>query len=363
MSATPYSKLEPVGADISPKLREEIQQLVDAKYEVDELARHGTAGRRLTTPFHDGGYGPRNGTSFFQTVLPFSNFELCGEAFSALVPVSQTIGASWRWTTRSVPEAERLALLARLQDPARGTPEDRDRAEFMWIKPLGLFLAHEGKNRVGFFRDMDAQWIPAHVAPYDYPAADRLAIYAVNHARQSAYWLVLDDKMLEPINHPDWALPVLRAYGVREHHQWPHHFPMVDVTTAAIAARLVNPVSGRPAPLDLELIREKEAYESEKINCSYLDLLDIQSERENAVQVLSIFACFACIGILGILLTSILPADWPNMHVAAGIIMGVGFFGPPLMHFKFIRLPRRLVDPHAGRRKFALRERRAAGIR
>ncbi|KVE34077.1 hypothetical protein [Burkholderia sp. TSV86] len=114
MSATPYAKLQPVANNISPKLRDEIQQLVDAKYEVDELARHGTAGRRLTRPFHDGDHGPRNGTEYFQTVLPFSNFEPCGNGFSALVPVSQTIGASWRWTTRSVPEAERSALLARL---------------------------------------------------------------------------------------------------------------------------------------------------------------------------------------------------------------------------------------------------------
>ncbi len=201
MSATTTS-LEAVVDNISSKLRDEIKLLVDAKYEVDELACRSAAGRRLIEPFHDGAYGPRIGASFFRTVFPFSNLEPCGDSFSALAPVSQRIGASWRWTTSSVPENERPALLARLQDPARATAEGYDRAEFIWIKPLGLFLAHEGKNRVGFFRDMGAQWIPAHVAPYDYPAADRLAIYAAMHAHQTMYWVVLDGQLLEPINHP-----------------------------------------------------------------------------------------------------------------------------------------------------------------
>ncbi|WP_028218064.1 hypothetical protein [Paraburkholderia oxyphila] len=356
MSATPYSPLEAVADEISTQLREEIRQLVDAKYEVDELARHGVAGPRLTGALHDGGYGPRNGAAFFQTVMPFSGFKPHGEAFSALVPVSQTIGASWRWTTRSVPEAERPELLARLQEPARATTEDRERAEFMWIKPLGLFLAHEGKNRVGFFRDMDARWIPAHVAPYDYPAAERLTLYAVKHANQTVHWAVLDDQLLEPINHPDWALPVLRAYGVRERHQWPDDFPAVDVTAAALSTRLVNPVSSRPAPLDLRLVLEKEAYETEEIPCAMVDIDSFKLSWE-------FFGAMACISICAILLLGVTPEDWPNLRIVAGIVAGVGFGGLLAPLCKLFRLPRRLFDPYASLRKFALRERKAAGIR
>ena len=353
MSATPYSQLQPVADNISPKLRDEIQQLVGAKYEVDELARHGIAGRRLTTPFHDGAYGPRLGTDFFQTILPFSAFEMCGNAFNALVPVSQTIGASCSWTTRSVAEAERPALLAWLQDPARATPDD---ADYMWVKPLGLFLAHEGKNRVGFFRDMDAQWIPARVTPYDYPAADRLAIYRVQRKHQTVYWLVLDGQLLEPINHPDWAMPVLRAYGVREHHQWPHNFPTVDLAAAALASRLVHPVTGRPAPLDLDLIREKEAYESEEISCSLLDIEPIRIPWD-------FLGAMACISIGAIVLLGILPEEWPNLRIVTGFVAGIGMGGMLTPLCKLFRLPRRLVDRYASLRKFSSRERKAAGIR
>ena len=352
MSATRHSQLQPVADNISPKLRDEIRQLVDAKYEVDELARHGIAGRRLTTPFHDGAYGPRLGTDFFQTILPFSDFEMCGHAFNALVPVSQAIGASCSWTTRSVAEAERPALLAWLQDPARAAPDD---ADYMWVKPLGLFLAHEGKNRVGFFRDMDAQWIPARVTPYDYPAADRLAIYRVQCKHQTVYWLVLDEQLLEPINHPDWAMPVLRAYGVRENHQWSHAFPTIDQTAAALASRLVHPVTGRPAPLDLDLIREKEAYESEEISCSLLDIEPMRIPWD----YLSAMACIS-IGAIGLL--SILPAEWATLRILTGIVAGIGMGGMLTPLCKLFRLPRRLVDRYASLRKFSPRERKAAGI-
>ena len=355
MSATTTS-LGAVVDNISSKLRDEIRLLVDAKYEVDELACRSAAGRRLIEPFHDGAYGPRIGASFFRTVFPFSNLEPCGDSFSALAPVSQTIGASWRWTTSSVPENERPALLARLQDPARATAEGYDRAEFIWIKPLGLFLAHEGKNRVGFFRDMGAQWIPAHVAPYDYPAADRLATYAAKHAHQTMYWAVLDGQLLAPINHPAWALPILRAYGVAEHHRWPHEFPAVDVVTAALTERLVNPVSSRPAPLDLELVREKEEYESEEIPCSILDI-DALSAPWFFLKVM-----FG-VSIIAIMLICIMPADWSNLRIAAGVVAGLGFGGLLTPGVKLLRAPRRLVDPYASLRKFSPLERKAAGIR
>ncbi|MEM5373141.1 hypothetical protein V4C53_45270 [Paraburkholderia azotifigens] len=357
MSETPYySDLQAVPVGITPQLRDEIQQLVEAKYDVDELARHGGAGRHLTTPFHDGGYGPKDGLGFFRAVLPFSDLENDGDAFSALVPVSQTIGASWRWSTGSVPETERPALLARLQDPARAEEADRERAEFFWIKPLGLFLAHEEKNRVGFFRDMDAQWIPARVMPCDYPVAKRLAIYRVKHQHQTMYWAVLGNRLLEPMNHPDWALPVLRAYGVREHHQWPHDFPPVDVTAAALTARLVNPVSSRPAPLDLQLVLEREAYEAEDIPCAMMDIDPVKIPSR-------FFGAMAGLAIVGILLINGIPDDWPNVRIVAGMVAGAGMFGTLMPLLKIFRLPRRLIDPYASLRKFSSRERKAAGIR
>jgi hypothetical protein len=166
---------------------------------------------------------------------------------------------------------------------------------------------------------------------------------------------VLDGRFLEPIEHPDWALPVLRAYGVHIHQRWPHDFPRADVTAKAIAARRVNPVSSRPLPLDLELTAEKDAYESEVIPCSMLDLDSVKIPwRFPGVMV----------GITtgAVILIEILPKEWVDLRIAGGIIAGIGLGGMLAPICKLLRLPRRLVDPHATLQKFAARERDAAGV-
>ncbi|WP_176015966.1 hypothetical protein [Burkholderia sp. BCC0398] len=151
-------------------------------------------------------------------------------------------------------------------------------------------------------------------------------------------------------------LSILRAYGVAEHHRWPHEFPAVDVVTAALTERLVNPVSSRPAPLDLELVREKEEYESEEIPCSILDI-DALSAPWFFLKVM-----FG-VSIIAIMLICIMPADWSNLRIAAGVVAGLGFGGLLTPGVKLLRAPRRLVDPYASLRKFSPLERKAAGIR
>ena len=356
MSVNTCPSLERIDDGISIELRDEIRTLVDAKYLVDKLARETTAGSRLTTAFHDGGYGPRYGTEFFRTVLPFSQMDSRGESFSALVPTAQTIGASWRWTTRSVPEDERLSLLARLQDSSCAASDSADGAYFVWIKPLGLFLAHEGKNRVGFFRDMRAAWIPAHVSPCDYPAPERLTVYEVKHANDTLHWAVLDGKSLEPLAHPEWSLPILRAYGVKHCSQWPTDFPSIELTAAALSSRIVNPISSRPRPLDLCLVLEKEAFENEEVTCA---LVDIKSFKPPWLFLLAA----AIVGFDATLLLAALPPEWGNVRIATGIVMGVGCGVMLPFVLNIFRLPRRIVDPFAVYSKFSRREREAAGVR
>ena len=165
--------LQRVDDGISTELREQVRTMVDAKYLVDELARD-RAGRRLLGPFYDS-RGPRNGAEVFRGVFPFADIDHDGEAFSGLVPTTQTIGASERWTTQALSEEERQTSLVFLRAPERASPAATERAEYFWIRQLGLFLAHEGKNRVGFFRDMQVDWIPAWIIPCRYIAADRLS--------------------------------------------------------------------------------------------------------------------------------------------------------------------------------------------
>lgn len=347
--------LDRIDDGISDALRDEIRTLVDAKYLVDKLAR-SAAGRRLTADFHDGAYGPRHGTEVFRTVLPFSDLVFKGKTFDALVPTAQVIGASWRWTTPSVPEEERETLLANLLDPA-SVNVGLERAEIIWIEPLGLFLAHEGKNRVGFFRDMRADWFPARVSSYDYPAPNRLVVYEVERADHTSYWAVLDDKMLESIQHPEWALPVLRAYGVPVSREWPSHFPSIDTTAAAIAEHGIDrPTAASTEALNLLLVLAKEDFQTEEITCSLINIEPIKvSRRYSALMVGISFAAF-------VMLVE-LPLEWDNIRLLTAMVFAVPVGVMMAFVLPWLKLPRRMADPFAVYREFGEIRGRIARVR
>ncbi len=341
--------LERIDDGIGETLRGEIRTLVDAKYLVDALA-HERAGRRLTGAFHDGSRGPRDGSEIFRAVLPFAGIEQDGEDFSALVPSAQTIGASWRWHTESVKVHEREDLLAFLQSPERAMPRGRERAEYFWIKPLGLFLAHEGKNRVGFLRDMNVDWIPARVFPCGYVAPERLTLYEVGPRERTSWWAVLDGTWLEPVARPTWTLPVLRAYGVRETSDWPAAFPSIELTTAALRERSPDPALSALPVLNLPLVLEKDAYQNEVISCSLLDIDEMPVPRNFGIGM-------AVCSIAAVVLIGAVPSTWDNLRIVAGMVAGVGIGAMLAFMLRILKLPRRLVDPFAVHRNFGLRER------
>jgi hypothetical protein len=329
---------------ITDDLRLEIQTLVDAKYLVDELA-HKAAGERLASAFHDGAYGPRHGVELFRTVLPFSQLDFLGGEFSAFVPTAQTIGASWKWTTRSVPEDERQSLLAKLQDPEQARRGGSDRAEYTWIKPLGLFLAHEGKNRVGFFRDMKAEWIPAVVSPCDYPAPDRLVIYETRRADRAVFWAVLDDSLLEPIHYPEWTMPVLRAYGVQEFQSWPGRFPSLYATAHAIHTSTADSLTSRVPPLDLRQILAEEKFQAEEISCSLMEIETVKVSWRFRVSM-------ALVCVASVLVVGALPSDLQTVRILFGMFAGTAFGAMVSAVLPILRAARRNIDRMAVYREF-----------
>ncbi|MEW6343046.1 MAG: hypothetical protein AB1704_20485 [Pseudomonadota bacterium] len=341
--------LERIDDGIGQTLRGEIRTLVDAKYLVDALA-HKRVGRRLTGAFHDGSRGPKEGSEIFCAILPFADIERDGEEFSALVPTAQTIGASWKWQTDSVKEHDREDLLALLQSPERAMPRAWERAEYFWIKPLGLFLAHEGKNRVGFLRDMNVDWIPARVFPCNYVAPELLTLYKVGLRERTCWWAVLDGTWLEPLAHPGWALPVLRAYGVHETSDWPAAFPSIELTTAALRERRPDPAFSTLPALNLPLVLEKSAYQNEVISCSLFDIDEMPVPRNFGIGM--VVCSFAAVVLIGTL-----PSTWETLRIVAGMVAGAGIGAMLTCMLRIWKLPRRLVNPFAVYRKFGLRER------
>jgi hypothetical protein len=216
-------KLQPLEQTITPNLLGAVERLVHAKYYLDSMV-DDSLGSYLTEDLGGGINSALFPSDFVLGVFPFvDGFNPCGPEFSALVPTSQTLGFGCDWrnaqgdkkeaTTQFVTDSKRASL-----DP------NIHRAEYMWIRPLGLIMPHEGKNRVDFLREESIDFIPARVTPYDYPAASRIQVYRINVKGLNQCWAILDGEMLQAIKHPAWALPVLKAYGVEVFEEWPSNF-------------------------------------------------------------------------------------------------------------------------------------------
>lgn len=347
--------LKSIADGITDKLREEIQILVDAKYLIDDLART-TAGARLATSFHGGTRGPMHGTDLFRRIFPFSRLEDAGEDFSALVPTAQTIGASHRWRTEDLSETERASRLEFYRDPARSEKDAWECAQYIWIKPLGLFLAHEGKNRVGLFRRMQVDQIPALVSPYNYPSPDRLAIYRVTVGNSHAWWAVLDDTLLEPIRHPDWALPVLRAYGVKVYDTWPYQFPKAEAVMLALRFPKTE-TSWLPATaLNLDDLLKQCKFQEEKIPCAVADIKGIDLPIRVELMI-------GCASIITLLFAFAVPGEWQKLQLALTALAAAGFGVMVAFALPVVRVPRRLADGIAIYKKFGQTVIRSAGIK
>lgn len=304
--------LAKVDDGISDALRREVTALVDAKLLVDVIGR--PSGCRLTEGLHDGGYGPKDGNEFFRAVLPFSNRSVAGKAFPAMVPTRQTIGCSWKWWADSLDADEIESRRAFFLDPARAE-EGPNRAEYDWVQELGLFLAGEGKNRVAFLREMKEDWIPAHVTPCTYPAANRIAIYREKLGGAEKFWAVLDDKFVEPLEQPLWAMPLLRAYGVELHVSWPSQFPSVDSVRTEWSWAKERQTGNSVGPIDLAELRSRDDHLAEEVNCSLTDIEELSFDWR--IHVAAFIA-----GVITMLSTAALPAAWVEMRSGACFIAG-----------------------------------------
>lgn len=275
----------PFADEPAPTMRQAVTSLVRAKARCDRLARGGMEDRELAA--RCGLPAGEDGTSFFKEVLPFSGqWKPLGASDLCYVPLELTMGHSWRWYPEHVALEERLPLLERFLSCMDGT----ERAEVCWIVPLGLFLAHEGKNRIEFLREEGATYYPALTTPYDYPAAARLQLIQARGPHGDEWWAVLDDDSIEPLHYPDWALPVLTAYGVRTVQGWPASFPSYGSVRDEVARRGDRPRPLVGPPVSLKSLLAKEAKQEEIVSVSLMDLQDVRLKRhwKRALAALSV---------------------------------------------------------------------------
>jgi hypothetical protein len=214
-------QLPRIGTDISEDLRYAIQTVVAARREADDW-RGSAAARVLAMCIGNNNRQQPTLTPlvFGRAILPFwGDLNDLGEPIQANIPLNQTVGESWRWNPRNAPEIAHNGNIdefrAFLLHPDRAAGDGTSRATVRWVRPLGLFLSCEGKNRIAFLASLGEEWVPAEVTPCGYPAAADLTLYEVEEGGEVVVVCVKENRYAVIVHHPAWTLPVLRAYGVQ----------------------------------------------------------------------------------------------------------------------------------------------------
>jgi hypothetical protein len=255
---------------LAESLIEAAQGLVDTKFRVDVAARNSPKDipDDLHGPMRGGEYGPNFGMCFFNSIIPFLPREWEVEEPELLsVPVAHTFGCSWRWwPDRYLKDDDEMKIRNHIFSDygIRST-------SYTAIPELGLFLPHEGKNRVNFCRHHNIEYLPARVYMHHYPHAERIKLYVLDVAGGKDVWAVLDDRFVQKISHYDYALPLLRAYGVAVLGKWPEELPSL-ISLLEHADHCTDCDTFHHHVLDAnavkKVVEEKELY----VKCALLDL-------------------------------------------------------------------------------------------
>lgn len=324
-SSASTASLAPLSTGVSAELNRAVQSIVRNKYLIDcAVADHGAS--MLARDLHDGGYGPHEPMPFLCHILPF--YRTCDRvddgtpAFEyAQVPTSNTLGCSWRWRRKNLKESELENCRTKLTDFSAMTEGKVDDATYAWVKPLGIFVPGEGKNRVDFFREEGIEAIPARVYEWTYPESGRFVIYEVKKGGFSGTWAVLDGRWVEPVPNPSWTLPLMRAYGVKTAERWPTSFPNPEQVQLAFfqspgtTSPLGNPDFGDVPVVDLHTIVAIQDCESEPVRVAPFELRDVKIDHRLWVFSL-VVALVACV------LLGALPSDWMDARLIAGVALG-----------------------------------------
>jgi hypothetical protein len=231
------------------------------------------------------------------------------------------LGESWRWREPTASPQSVTALADYLLQEERSMPGDRDQAVVFEIAPLGIWFAHEGKNRVHFLRSSGAIEMPAMVTAVDYPAAERLALYRLTILGREELWCVLDARQARRLVLPQITHALLTAYGVAPASTWPQDLPSPHMFTDALQQQERHLGNGQD--IDLDLLRKRIAENASKEEFTELSLLDALAAGLFRTRWRWIaFACAICLGTY--VLSLALPQPWNGQVrlLATGVIGG-----------------------------------------
>ncbi|WP_143745629.1 hypothetical protein [Massilia sp. KIM] len=205
--------------------------LVAVKDQMDALSRSAAGGAIVGQIFPDcRTYRTLDPHSFAAKVIPFYWYarskRLSNSSttrYLALVPTSTVVGDSWRWSPAHLNDREQEKVIEKAFSAfAASSPEraESECAQYTHIRPLGLVLAHEGKNRVALFKERQLAHIPAMVWDEEYVAPERLRIFEL----AGTCLAVLDGRFVERVVALHLVRELVEAYGVEVERRWPEDF-------------------------------------------------------------------------------------------------------------------------------------------
>lgn len=212
--------------------------------------------------------------TFADFVLPFFNSQRASfeskKGYKALVATSMVVGESWRWRPSGLDEDEKEHVIKKAFEDFEKSDASHAQGEcasYSYIKPLGIVLAHEGKNRVALFREKDLPYIPAIVHDEGYPEAERIKIFEIG----GECFAVLDDSLVEKVNGAYLAKPLLVTYGIKFESKWPGNYPRLERIRKAFAEDRVIKPYGTPV-VDFSPLRLDEEIENTYVDVSIFDV-------------------------------------------------------------------------------------------
>lgn len=334
--------LPKLGGIASAALEAAVAQMVASKHACDALARRHDPLAAIAADnlglWPDGFHTP-DGFSFFARVFPFVLRDSTDRGTPALVPARRTIGDAHRQYPESMEPEQQQAKLTYLQHPDRSVWGNEECATYTWIRPLGLFLAGEGKNRVALFQRAGVEWIPACVTTQDYPAPERIILYMVKVAGFTQCWAVLDGRWAEYVASPAWTLPVLQAYGVQVQSRWPTEFPKLATVRCAYA-ELGRDRPGPKPQVDLDVLRDRDEWENARVWISPWSLLPLKSS-------LKWIVAWSAAMLTGVLLMK-LPAGGMWAHGLGAAMLGAAAGTFVFAQIKSVPMRQRDVRPSLG---------------
>ena len=312
------------------KLCQAAEVFVAAKARLDEISRM-YGGKLITSQVARCGHShPSSPFGFAYEYLPFfrthrqSSDDNAPPRYKALVPSALVIGDSWRWrpatrTQQDMDDVVRITFEAFTKSDTNSPHTEC--AQYTFIKPLGIFLASEGKNRVALFNHLGLEHIPAIVTETGYPSADRIRLFLL----KDVCLAVLDDRYVQRVTAPYLVKELLEAYGVSIEHKWPHEYPSLwRVLNEFERLRYRPHYIGEQA--DLHDVADEEQAEETLVPACLMALEDLQLPEWKT------YAKLATVSVVATVLASYTDR-WPDLQKLLVCSVGVvyGWFLIPFL--------------------------------